>query len=97
MQKKEKPRKITLKSIKDYAAFLQEQEKSTATIQKYIHDLTERVTNAFPCCCKQSVRQVSACLNCSISPLRRSIAVERKLIVKASNGLYFFLKSCVVC
>ena len=39
MKKQENSRTITTKLIDRYAAFLREQERSTATIQKYVHDL----------------------------------------------------------
>lgn len=39
MRKKDKERKISLELISSYAVSLREQEKSTATIQKYVHDL----------------------------------------------------------
>lgn len=39
MHKKDTQRIITVNLIEQYAVYLQEQEKSRATIQKYIHDL----------------------------------------------------------
>lgn len=40
MQKKKKPQTITIEKINHYAAYLREQERSEATIQKYVHNLT---------------------------------------------------------
>lgn len=40
MKKQEKIKEFTPELIKNYAAFLQEQEKSIGTIRKYVHDLT---------------------------------------------------------
>lgn len=40
MRKKDQLKTITPELIRQYSIYLQEQEKSTATIEKYIHDLT---------------------------------------------------------
>lgn len=40
MRKKDQLKTITPELIRQYSVYLQEQEKSTATIEKYIHDLT---------------------------------------------------------
>lgn len=40
MRKKDRQRTLTPKLINSYATYLWEQEKSAATIQKYVHDLT---------------------------------------------------------
>lgn len=40
MRKKDRQRILTPELINSYAAYLREQEKSVATIQKYVHDLT---------------------------------------------------------
>lgn len=39
MTEQESPRQLSRRRMEQYAVFLQEQEKSAATIQKYIHDL----------------------------------------------------------
>lgn len=40
LEKEYRHRKITLELINQFAVYLHEQEKSTATIHKYVHDLT---------------------------------------------------------
>ncbi len=40
MRKKDQLKTITPELIRQYSVYLQEQEKSTATIEKYIHNLT---------------------------------------------------------